>query len=516
MALSPKLELRQGQSLVMTPQLQQAIKMLQWSNIDLAAYLESELERNPLLEREDENGTLERQNSADEVHSSTSEGGEFDEGLASPPDSLDVSIGAKEADLDADRDVLYSEDAPSERAGTEMRDGPSTGSLSDPTSGSRSFSGANLDSLESTLTNDQSLNEHLHDQLMLAKLSPSERLIGHAIIEEVDDAGYFRVDLESFSSRIGASVDLVDGVLQTLKGFDPSGVFASTLSECLALQLRDRNRLDPAMATLLDNLDMLARRDFGKLRSLCEVDQEDFADMIMEIQSLDPKPGLKFDGSPIQSVAPDVIVTRRHDGGWGIELNTEMLPKVLVNQTYYAAVSKTAGSENDKAYISEHFQDATWLVKSLEQRARTILKVSTEIVRQQDGFLNYGVSHLRPLNLKTIADAISMHESTVSRVTSNKYMATPRGLFELKYFFSAAIASTTGDACHSAESVRHTIRTLIDQEEPKSILSDDTIVQILRERGIDIARRTVAKYREAMRIPSSVQRRREKRTAIPA
>jgi RNA polymerase sigma-54 factor len=297
-------------------------------------------------------------------------------------------------------------------------------------------------------------------------------------------------------------------VLQT---FDPPGVCARNLTECLAIQLKERDRYDPAMQTLVEHLDLLAKRDFVGLRRLCNISEEDLADMIAEIRSLNPKPGLAFGSTMVQPIVPDVFVRAAPDGTWQVELNSDTLPKVLINQKYYAQVSKTSRNEKEKAYIADCLQTATWLVRALDQRAKTILKVSSEIVRQQDGFFAKGVQHLRPLNLKTIADAIGMHESTVSRVTANKYMATSRGIFELKYFFTSAIAAADGGEAHSAEAVRHRIRQLIDDESDEDVLSDDTIVEKLRSAGVDIARRTVAKYREAMRIPSSVQRRREKR-----
>jgi len=290
-------------------------------------------------------------------------------------------------------------------------------------------------------------------------------------------------------------------------------VCARNLSECLAIQLRDRDHYDPAMQTLIEHLDLLAKRDFTALRDRCGVNEEDLADMIAEIRHLNPKPGLAFGSTMVQPIVPDVYVREATDGTWQVELNVDTLPKVLINQRYYAEVSKTAHSDSDKRYIADCLQTATWLVRALDQRAKTILKVSSEIVRQQDAFFAHGVQHLRPLNLKTVADAIGMHESTVSRVTANKYMATNRGIFELKYFFTSSIASAHGGEAHSAEAVRHRIRQLIDAETPAEVLSDDTIVDKLREAGIDIARRTVAKYREAMRIPSSVQRRREKQAA---
>ena len=305
-------------------------------------------------------------------------------------------------------------------------------------------------------------------------------------------------------------------MLAQLQTFDPPGVCARTLTECLSIQLRERDRLDPAIAALIAHLDLLAKRDFAALRRICGVDDEDLVDMIGEVKRLNPKPGLAFSSTVVQPIVPDVFVRPGADGGWLVELNHDTLPKVLVNQTYYSKVSKTAKKDNEKSYLAECLQTATWLVRALDQRAKTILKVASEIVRQQDGFFVNGVQHLRPLNLKTIADAIEMHELTVSRVTANKYMATSRGTFEMKFFFTSAIASADGGEAHSAEAVRHRIRQLIDAEKSSEILSDDTIVEELRKAGIDIARRTVAKYREAMRIPSSVQRRREKQNGVAA
>jgi RNA polymerase sigma-54 factor len=315
------------------------------------------------------------------------------------------------------------------------------------------------------------------------------------------------------ADKLGTRVDRVEAVLAVLQTFDPPGVFARNLTECLAIQLKERDRYDPAMQRLVENLPLLARRDLAALRRLCGVVDEDLVDMIAEIRNLNPKPGLAFGSAPVQPIVPDVFVRAAPDGTWQVELNSDTLPKVLINQRYYAEVSKTTRTDKDKSYLAECFQTATWLVRALDQRARTILKVSSEIVRQQDGFFARGVEHLRPLNLKTVADAIGMHESTVSRVTANKYMATNRGIFELKYFFTSAIAAADGGESHSAEAVRHRIRQLIDAETARDVLSDDTIVEKLRDAGIDIARRTVAKYREAMRIPSSVQRRREKQAS---
>jgi RNA polymerase sigma-54 factor len=315
------------------------------------------------------------------------------------------------------------------------------------------------------------------------------------------------------AEKLGAPRADVEAVLAILQTLDPPGVCARNLTECLAIQLKDRDRFDPAMRALVEHLDLLAKRDLAALRRLCGVNDEDLADMIAEIRNLNPKPGLTFGSTMVQPIVPDVLVRAASDGTWQVELNSDTLPKVLINQRYYAQVAKGTRNDKDKTYLADCLQTATWLVRALDQRAKTILKVSSEIVRQQDAFFAKGVQHLRPLNLKTVADAISMHESTVSRVTANKYMATARGIFELKYFFTSAIPAADGGAAHSAEAVRHRIRQLIDGETAADVLSDDTIVEKLREAGVDIARRTVAKYREAMRIPSSVQRRREKQAA---
>jgi RNA polymerase sigma-54 factor len=358
-----------------------------------------------------------------------------------------------------------------------------------------------------------SLADYLTEQLHVAITDPAERLIGAHLIHAVDEAGYLRGDLDELADKLGAPAGLIDKVLGVLQGFDPPGVFARDLAECLALQLKEQNRYDPHIAKLLDNLALLGGHNLAALKRAVGVDAEELADMIAEIKRLNPKPGLRFGTIQIQPVLPDVTVRPARDGSWIVELNNDTLPRVLVNRSYYTTVSKSTRSEQDRGYLLDCLQSANWLAKSLDQRARTILRVAEEIVRQQDGFLTYGIAHLKPLNLKTVADAISMHESTVSRVTSNKYMATPRGVFELKYFFTSAIASSDGEEAHSSEAVRHRIRLLIDAESASGVLSDDKIVEQLKRDGIDIARRTVAKYREALRIPSSVQRRREKQMA---
>lgn len=507
MALSPKLEIRQSQTLVMTPQLMQAIKLLQMSNLDLTTYVEAELERNPLLERSDSEAAAEPAPDREDPNNESSR----DTGSDGEADWLQTSLETRSDEIAARMDT---------ELGNIFPDEPGTQSGPDPVAmkgdpwqvgGAAGHVSSDDYNLEAFIAGEMTLTQYLADQLPLAFSDPVDRMIGQNLIDGLDEAGYLRADLDETAERLGVPRERVDAVLTAVQTFEPTGVFARSLQECLALQLKEKDRYDPAMAALLDNIDLLARRDFTALKRVCGVDDEDLADMIHELRALDPKPGSRFGAALIQPVVPDVIVWPASDGGWAIELNSDTLPRVLVNQTYYATVSRTTKDEAERAYLTDCLQTANWLVKSLDQRARTILKVSWEIVRQQDAFLSRGVQYLRPLNLKRIADAIGMHESTVSRVTSNKYMATPRGIFELKYFFSAAIASTEGGDAHSAEAVRHRIRQLIDEENPDDILSDDTIVKILKDEGIDIARRTVAKYRESMRIASSVQRRREKR-----
>ena len=501
MALTQRLQIRQSQALVMTPQLMQAIKLLQLSNLDLVAYVEAELERNPLLDHsaEDERAPAEAGGEPSPANPSADSDSWTAEGSEAPRNAIEYALDTRTEDVFPDH-----ADAPRQRA----PEGPAAYSeWAAVGAGGRDDGEYNL---EAFVPAETTLADWLREQLSLAVEKPAQRMIGQYLIDLVDEAGYISGDLDAAAEKLGTSVTEIEAVLRTLQSFDPAGICARDLAECLTLQLKERNRFDPAMAALIARLDLVAKRDFAALKRLCGVGDEDLADMIAEIRRLNPKPGLAFGSALVQPIVPDVFVRPGPDGGWIVELNSDTLPKVLVNQTYYAEVSATARRDTDKSYLADCLQSATWLVRALDQRARTILKVANEIVRQQDGFFAHGVEHLRPLNLKTVAEAISMHESTVSRVTANKYMATSRGIFELKYFFTSAIAASHGGEAHSAEAVRHRIKQLIDAESAVEVLSDDTIVDKLREAGIDIARRTVAKYREAMRIPSSVQRRREK------
>jgi len=510
MALSQRLEFRQTQALVMTPQLMQAIKLLQLSNLDLAAYVEGELERNPLLERVSE-GPGEAGQPGEGAEAANGEAGA--ETVPGEWGKTDVSGSAAiEDSFDTGIENVFpdSAEAPARPAQNEPAAYSEWAGVG---SGGREDGDYNLEAFVSA---EATLADHLGEQLALAIADPVQRMIGRHLIDLVDEAGYLAGDLEAVADRLGAPLGEIEAVLSTVQGFDPPGVCARNLSECLTIQLKEQDRFDPAMQALLAHLDLVARRDLPALRRICGVDDADLADMIAEIRRLNPKPGLAFGSAVVQPIVPDVFVRVAPDGGWAVELNSDTLPKVLVNQTYYTTVSKTAKNDGEKSYLAECLQTATWLMRALDQRAKTILKVSSEIVRQQDAFFAHGVQFLRPLNLKTVADAISMHESTVSRVTANKYMATSRGIFELKYFFTSSINASDGGEAHSAEAVRHRIKQLIDAESAQDVLSDDTIVERLREAGIDIARRTVAKYREAMRIPSSVQRRREKHVAAGA
>ena len=502
MALTPRLDLRQTQSLVMTPQLQQAIKLLQLSNIELREYVEFQLEQNPLLEWDERADTFDGSAAVDSEAAVASEGNE--------PLSVDLAVGGEGAaftgnDLDLEihdnvfdtgsSDVGWATDSPGDSSRWQGRGG--------------SFDGPESNQQE-MLSRQTTLREHLAMQLAVEIGDPVDRIIATHLIDMLDEAGYLTGDISQVGELLGCSVARVESTLARLQGFEPTGVFARSLAECLALQLHERGQLRRPTRIILDHLDLVGQRDWPTLARLCGIHPQQLTKLVARIRACNPKPGLAFDQAMAQPVIPDVIMRPQHGGGWLVELNNEVLPKVLINNQYYSRICATVSKRNDKQYISECFHSANWLVKSLHQRAGTILKVATEIVRQQHEFFIHGVQSLKPLVLRDIADAISMHESTVSRVTSQKFVATPRGIYELKYFFTHAIGGSNGADSHSAESVRHRIRKMIDAEIPQAVLSDDALAEALQKQGIDVARRTVAKYREAMRIPSSMQRRREK------
>ncbi|HWT11277.1 MAG TPA: RNA polymerase factor sigma-54 [Allosphingosinicella sp.] len=497
MALGPRLDLRQSQSLVMTPQLQQAIRLLALSNLEVESFIAEELDKNPLL---DTGGGAEIEAPAEpnEAGDAPSEPATVDElvmsgdGMADAP--LDMDLNSEDFHQDSAADSGMGLDGGLGLGGTGS--GGSGGSEDGPDFDS--FEGASL-----------SLHEHLRHQAGEA-LSGADLVIADQIIDQIEETGWFLGSLLDIAQRLGVPLYEVERVLAVIQTFDPAGVGGRSLAECLALQAKDANRYDPAMARLIGNLDYLAKGNLAALRRICGVDEEDLADMIRELRGYDPKPGCRFlPSSRVDAIIPDVFVARR-GAGWAVELNSATLPRLLVNRSYYLELASGAQDRKSKAWLSECLQSANWLMKALDQRARTIVKVASEIVAQQEGFFRHGVSHLKPLTLRTVADAIGMHESTVSRVTSNKYLACDRGLYELKYFFTSGIQSNDGGDAASSEAVKSRIKALIAAEGPVSILSDDQLVDMLKAEGFDIARRTVAKYREALGIGSSVQRRRQK------
>ena len=516
MALGPRLDLRQSQSLVMTPQLQQAIRLLALSNLEIESYIAGELEKNPLLDMAEEPQSFGDDNAAERDagpapdQSGREETRGSDELLASGGSENDTPL-----DMNSDTDV-YHHDCPSDMMGSKtdvgagMHGGGSDGALG--LNGGPGGGGmAGSDGFENMLASDVSLQDHLAAQA--GELLSSDALfIALHLIGHIDDSGYMRGDLPDIARLLGASLADVEAALDTIQQLEPCGVGARSLSECLTIQAKEADRYDPCMAKMIANLDLVARGAWPQIKRMCRVDDEDLMDMIAELRSYDPKPGLKFGGDRIEAVVPDLFVVPR-GSGWAIELNNATLPRLLVNRQYYVEMSGGAHDAASKTWLSECLQEASWLVKALDQRQRTIIRVASEILKQQEGFFRGGVSRLRPLTLRSVADAIDMHESTVSRVTSRKYLSCARGLFELKYFFTSGIQSADGGEAVSAEAVKAAIKTLIDGESVKKILSDDKLVDLLKAQGFDIARRTVAKYREALGLGSSVQRRRQKKLA---
>lgn len=492
-SFAPRLDMRQSQSLVMTPQLRQAIQLLQFSNVEASAFIEEELLKNPLLERDDGEETL----TAIEARAETAPMPEDPASLA----AAGMLPDAATTPLDLDTSNVYD-------AGTGA-DGYGAAGLSGEADD-------DWNRLEALGAERPSLREHLEQQARLAFSTREDLLIARAMIAALDPSGRLGDAPEALAAALGVALSHFEAVRAVMMRFDPAGVFATSLAECLGAQLAELNRLDPAMQALLNNLEMLARREMRALQEICGVDAADLADMVAELKRLNPKPGASFDSEPLRPLIPDVLMRPapvQEDGGgkWLLEINPETMPRLLIRRGFHARVAASANKET-RSFLSEQLQGATWLVRALESRAQTILRVSAEIVRRQDGFFSHGISHLRPLTLRDIAAEVELHESTVSRVTSNKSIATPRGIFELKFFFTTALAGANGET-HSAETVRHRVAQIISAENPKNILSDDAVATILQKEGIDIARRTVAKYREALRIPGSAQRKREK---VPA
>lgn len=494
MALGPRLDLRQSQSLVMTPQLQQAIKLLALSNLEVETFIGEALDANPLLDVGAQPPAAETVEPPVDARATALETSGVDrligEGRAADDRPLDIDASA----LDRDRDTGDGADS---AWGSDLRIG---GGEEGPGIDERAALGGTL-------------SEHLGAQVGAVSDDPFTEGVARYIIGQLDEAGYLPVSLSELAGDLGVSAAEMEPGLTLVQSLDPTGVGARSLSECIALQAREADRYDPLMARMIDNLDLLARGELSRLKRICGVDDEDFADMLAELRGYDPKPGLRFGGEPSGAVTPDILITPKADGGWTIALNQATLPRLIVNRGYYVELKGECDDKASRAWLSDKLADANWLIKALDQRQKTILKVAAELVKQQDGFFRHGVAHLKPLTLRTVAEAISMHESTVSRVTSNKFLNCPRGTYELKYFFSSGVASADGEGGASAEAVKAAIRQLIDGEDPKAILSDDALVDLLKARGFELARRTVAKYREAIGLGSSVQRRRQKALA---
>jgi RNA polymerase sigma-54 factor len=519
MALTPRLDIKQTQSLVLTPQLQQAIKMLQLSSIELEHFVAEEVAQNPLLEYDEKPDNFREE---DNITGSTDTGNDREKNL-----SKENEVKTSDDFLQEPMPINSEYDQPLDTDFTQTNDedsfSDSIGSTPDQNLGLNGSNmitggGGNFDYSENfsdiTQSDSVTLRSHLEEQLSWLQAKPYEKIIIQYLIGLMDEAGYINEETSQIAERCGCDVEDIDRIFNIAQTMEPLGVFSRNLSECLKIQQINANRYDPAMEIFLDNLGMLGERKFEELRRLCDVNKEDFLDMLEEIKALNPKPGLEYGEEIVFTIIPDVYVRKNPRGVWYVELNNDNLPKVLMNNRYLKDIEQKNIKKEEKDYIDSCVTKANWLVRALDQRARTILKVSSELVKLQQDFLEKGIQHLAPINLKTIAEAINMHESTVSRVTANKYIATPRGIFEMKYFFTNAISSLHNDNQYSSKTIKYRIKQYIDQEDPKKILSDDKLVELIRAEGIDIARRTVAKYRESLNIPSSIIRRRMKNSVL--
>ncbi|WP_062208695.1 RNA polymerase factor sigma-54 [Aureimonas sp. AU12] len=495
MNLSVNLQIRQSQQLVMTPQLLQSIRLLQFHHAELQAFLEREAEANPIIEI------------AAGVEAGEPVGPSDQDAPALPPgEASEAPLTGASADGAAFADG--SDDGIAPHADDPDAFLPALRSLGE-SERSGGFDGA--DPIETAGSGPHSLHAHALAEISDVFADPTERRLAEVLFADLDAAGYLGPGTAERAQALGLAPDATEALLARLQAqAEPAGLFARTLAECLAVQLRRQNRFDPVIAAVLDHLPLLARRDFAALARITGEDEAGLMEILGEIRRLDPRPGAGLSPGEAEPVLPDVVVRPAAGGeGWQVDLNADAFPRILVHQQYAQEVLRGAASTEERSFLAQCQQNATWLTRSLDQRARTILKVAVEIVRRQDRFLSEGVSGLRPMTLMDVAEAIGMHESTVSRVTANKYVATPRGTFEMKFFFTVSIASSDGGDAHSAESVKLRIGRMIAGERPGAVLSDDDIAAALKSDGIDLARRTVAKYREALGLPSSVQRRRE-------
>lgn len=494
MAITPRLEIKQTQSLLMTPELRQAINLLQLNNVELNELVEQELSRNPLLEKE-----TDRLNEQPDDHAPSIDN------LNDAPSTVE-----EEFKPDIDYDSSFDDDYASDREGYDLAEDYSWADYNknkDNHSGEPDF-----DYCEQRLAAGKSLYRFLEEQINIKFTTAADKIIARRLCENLDRAGYFRGNITELAQALKTSDCRINRVLSDLKGFEPSGIFAENLRECLTIQLKDRNRFDPVIAQFLDNLPLLAEGKLNELKQICRIDNDDLASIIADIKSLNPKPAADWDHDITSYVIPDVFVRRLKNGDYRVELNSMTLPRVLINHQYYSQI--LGKDKSAKRYLKENLSAANFLIRAMHQRASSILRVSEEIVRTQKDFFDYGIEKLKPMSLKDIAYNLEMHESTVSRVTANKYMQTPIGLFELKFFFSAAAGSYTGNDDMSTMTIKHKIKQLIAQEQAGNILSDDKIAELLAQEGIKIARRTVAKYRESLEIPSSAERKRLQKSKI--
>ncbi|MEM7617146.1 MAG: RNA polymerase factor sigma-54 [Pseudomonadota bacterium] len=489
--------LSQHQKMVMTPDLQQSLKILQLNQLDLVNYINNSLQSNPILSLDEDNneenneaGNITENNLANDLSDDMSDiiNNNFSDQVNINGDSEIINLDYVESN-NGQGNLIYS----------------------------NIINHHNIDNLDSNIS-ELSLKEHVLEQANLIINESQDKIIAKYLIDMLDDNGYISDDFSDIINKIKCRTDDIERILSMLQSLEPAGIFARNLVECLTLQLKDKNHFDEMIEKLLANLNLVAQHDFKKLMKICDINIDDLTDMINEIKSLNPKPGEHFIKAKDYHVIPDIFLSKKDDD-WHVELNNQALPKVIINNEYKVILSdKKKLTKDTKKYLNNNIKDANWLIKSLDRRAQTILKITQAIVEIQNDFFNNGIYSLKPMTLSDIAKKIEMHESTVSRV-SNKIIQTDIGLFELKYFFSSALsnkktslAEEQDGAATSSTVVKKIIQELITSE--TKILSDADIVTILANKNINLARRTVAKYREALKIPASSIRRKAKRQLL--
>jgi len=491
--MKQSLQLKLGQHLVMTPQLQQAIKLLQLSTLDLQQEIQQVLETNPMLEvSEDGDGDVPPPDQAENNDNTETE----------EVDAVEVSLEATDI---SDPSASIPTDLPVDTQWEDIYQSPISGNMSGSDSQDMDF--------ESRTSIQESLREHMLWQLNLTRMSDLDRVIALAIIDATDDNGRLSQTAEeiweSFEADMEIELDEVMAVLHRLQQFEPTGICTHDLRECLLVQLQQQPAETPYLteAKLLVNryMKLLGNRDYAQLIRRSKIREPELKEALALIQTLNPNPGQSIGGDNTEYIVPDVFV-RKQNGSWVVELNPDVAPKLRINNTY-ASLIKRADNSPDNTYMRDNLQEARWFLKSLQSRNETLMKVATRIVEHQRAFLEYGDEAMKPLVLHDIAEAVEMHESTISRVTTQKYMHTPRGIYELKYFFSSHVSTTSGGEC-SSTAIRALIKKLVAVENPRKPLSDNKITKLLEEQGIKVARRTIAKYRESLMIPPSNERKR--------